>query len=204
MIFPWIVVNSWQCTANQMCRLILKAATRGIPLKLKNPIPPMCWPTLWLTRHRHTTDTPPTHLVHYKFKEWSTRQPTVDRQSVNCRLTVNQRIGRRVGERVGGIRFLPLPVYHCWKLASSLQFQLSMWARVIIITYKQRNLMEAHIHIADIVLLIFILCQVKFCVFLSLHVFQFTDLLYSCHLQKEKSKPTCPLSIPNICDFALE
>ena len=35
--------------------------------------------------HRHATDAPPTHVVRYKFKEWSTRRPTVGRLSVDCR-----------------------------------------------------------------------------------------------------------------------
>ena len=66
--------------------------------------------------HRHATDAPPTHLVRYKFKEWSTRRPTVgrlsadcrptvDRLSADCRSTVDRRVGRRVGRHVGGIGF---------------------------------------------------------------------------------------------------
>ena len=46
------------------------------------------------TSHWHATDAPPTHLVGYKFKEWSTRRPTVDR-----------RVGWHVGQHVGGIGF---------------------------------------------------------------------------------------------------
>ena len=74
------------------------------------------------TSHRHATNMPPTHLVRYKFKEWSTRRPTVGPQladcqstvnglSTDCQLTVNRCVGRHVGRRVGGVGFLPLLNY---------------------------------------------------------------------------------------------
>ena len=40
--------------------------------------------------HQHATDAPPTHLIRYKIKQRPTRQLTVD---------------QRVGQRVGGIGF---------------------------------------------------------------------------------------------------
>ena len=36
------------------------------------------------TSHQLATDAPPTHIVRYKIKEWSTRRPTVDRLSTDC------------------------------------------------------------------------------------------------------------------------
>ena len=46
------------------------------------------------TSHQHATDAPPTHLIRYKFKEWSTVgrlsadcRPTVGRLSADCRPT---------------------------------------------------------------------------------------------------------------------
>ena len=79
----------------------LKAATRGIPLKLKNPIPLMRRPTLWLTRHRRIL-----YIISSKSGQ------RIGRQSVNCWLTVDQHVGQRANALVGSDS-LPLPVYHC-------------------------------------------------------------------------------------------
>ena len=53
------------------------------------------------TSHRHAIDAPPTHLVRYKFKEWSTRP--VGRLSADCRTT--RWPTRWPTQRVGGIGF---------------------------------------------------------------------------------------------------
>ena len=78
-------------------------------VKVKSAIPSTrrltCQPTRRSTHHRHvgrhTTDT----LWRHVGRQSADSRPSVGRLSTDCRLTVDQRIGPCVGQRVGGIGF---------------------------------------------------------------------------------------------------